>query len=83
MRFIQIIRLIDVFYIGIFLIYVATKFSLPTPIKIQLIILGVATILYNGYQFLSTYQVSENKISVVSSPIEPIFDMATETPLAI
>lgn len=67
MRLIQIIRLIDVFYIGVFLIFVAVKFPLPTSIKIQLIILGIATILYNGYEFVKAYRASENDISVVSS----------------
>jgi len=76
MSLVQFIRLIDVFYIGIFLIYVALKFSLPGPIKTQLIILGIATILYNGYRFIRSFQVSENKISVVSSPMDPILDMA-------
>ncbi len=67
MRLIQIIRLIDVFYVGIFLIFVAINYALPRSIKIQLIILGIATILYNGYHFIKSYQNSEKEFSVVSS----------------
>ena len=76
MKLVQIIRLIDVFYIGGFLIYVAVKFPLPTGIKGQLIMLGVATILYNGYQFIKKYDVSENELSIVSSPMDPLYVMA-------
>jgi len=67
MNIVQIIRLIDVFYIGIFLIYVGFRFSLPSMVKAQLIILGVSTILYNGYEFLRTAKVSENRLTVVPS----------------
>ncbi len=76
MNVIQIIRLIDVFYIGIFLIYVALRFPLPGMIKTQLIILGISTILYNGYKFIRTFQVSENKLSVVSSSKESTQNIA-------
>jgi len=76
MKLVQIIRLIDVFYIGIFLIYVALKFTLPPAIKFQLIMLGTATILYNAYRFVKAYRNSENDISVVSSYTEPLYDIA-------
>jgi len=47
----QLIRILDVFYIGIFLIFVASKYKLPSGIKIQLIVVGIGIILYNGFNF--------------------------------
>ncbi len=52
----QIIRIIDVFYIGLLLIWVAVRFSMPQIVKVQLIITGIATILYNGYNFYIEFQ---------------------------
>ena len=49
----QIVRLIDVFYVGALLIFVGSKFEMPMVIRIQLIIIGIATILYNGFRFLN------------------------------
>ncbi len=48
----QQIRLIDVFFIGPFLIYVAAKQNLPVYTKGTLILIGVLTILYNFNNYL-------------------------------
>lgn len=50
----QFTRVADVFLIGPFLIYVATLKVLPTYIRVMLFILGVATIIYNGINYLKT-----------------------------
>ena len=49
---VQMIRLIDVFFIAPVLIYAGTKQELPKSLRYTLIILGVATFLYNGHHFL-------------------------------
>lgn len=48
----QIVRLIDVFLIGPVLIYASTFKSLPNVLRYLLLILGIATILYNGNNYL-------------------------------
>ncbi len=57
----QVIRLIDVFYIGVILIWIAFRFDLPVAVKVQLVILGGATIIYNGYNWVKERQ-KENLI---------------------
>jgi hypothetical protein len=49
---VQTIRLIDVLFIGPFLIYVGTNKELSLPIRLALIGLGAATIIYNGNNYL-------------------------------
>ena len=53
---VQDIRLIDVFMISPFLIYVGMQKSLANPIRIGLVGIGVATLLYNGYNYLKNKQ---------------------------
>ena len=50
---VQTIRLIDVFAIAPILIYSGTKESmLPKWVKMSLVVIGIATILYNGTNYL-------------------------------
>ena len=49
----QTIRLIDVFAIGPFMIYVGTKKELSNEVRLTLWGLGLATILYNGINYLN------------------------------
>ena len=49
---VQDIRLIDVFVIGPFLIYVGMKKELSLPVRLALIGFGAATIIYNGNNYL-------------------------------
>jgi hypothetical protein len=53
---VQDIRLIDVLFIGPFLIYVGTKKELSLPLRLTLIGLGAATIIYNGNNYLKNKQ---------------------------
>lgn len=48
----QLVRLIDVFFIGPFLIYVAMKADLGKVTKFVLLIIGIATIIYNGSNYI-------------------------------
>lgn len=48
----QAIRLADVFIVGPVLIYASTFNSLPKPLRFMLFIIGLATILYNGNNYL-------------------------------
>lgn len=50
--FTQIIRLADVFLIGPILIYASFFKTLPTPLRILLFVIGVATIIYNGRNYI-------------------------------
>ena len=52
MKTVQYIRLIDVFAIAPFLVYVGTDKALPAGIRYGLIGIGIATFLYNGYNYL-------------------------------
>jgi hypothetical protein len=49
---VQKVRLIDVFVIAPFLMYVGSKKTLSDPIRIGLWTIGIATLLYNGHHFL-------------------------------
>ena len=53
---VQDIRLIDVFILGPFLIYVGTKKELSLPIRLILLGFGAATIIYNGNNYLKNKQ---------------------------
>lgn len=48
----QNIRLVDVFLIAPLLIYAGTKKDLATWLRIALIGIGIATLLYNGINYL-------------------------------
>lgn len=49
---VQQIRLADVFLIGPFLIYAGCKKELPSTVRDLLILIGTATILYNGIKYI-------------------------------
>lgn len=50
---VQDVRLMDVFLIAPFLIFVGVKYkTLPMPVRGVLIGLGAATLFYNGYNYL-------------------------------
>jgi len=49
---VQDIRLIDVFVIGPFLMYVGMKKELSLPVRLTLLGFGAATIIYNGNNYL-------------------------------
>lgn len=53
---VQTVRLIDVFLIAPFLMYVGTNKSLSTPVRATLWGLGIATLLYNGHHYLKNKQ---------------------------
>lgn len=55
----QFVRLADVFFIGPFMIYAAGKSKLSKTDRATLIGLGIATILYNGYNYIKQ---KENEI---------------------
>jgi hypothetical protein len=48
----QNIRLVDVFLIGPVLIYASTFKTLPTYLRVALLLIGVATIIYNGNNYI-------------------------------
>lgn len=58
----QSVRLADVFFIGPFMIYAAGKSKLNKIDRATLIGLGVATILYNGYNYIKqkNYEIKKN-----------------------
>lgn len=49
---VQDIRLIDVFVIGPFLLYVGNKKELSLPVRLTLLGFGAATIIYNANNYL-------------------------------
>jgi hypothetical protein len=49
---VQDIRLMHLLFIGPFLIYVGTKKELSLPVRLTLVGLGAATIIYNGNNYL-------------------------------
>jgi len=55
----QSVRLADVFFIGPFMIYAAGKSKLSKTDRATLVGLGIATILYNGYNYIKQ---KENEI---------------------
>jgi len=48
----QAVRLVDVFIIGPILIYASTFKTLPSYLRIALLLIGVATIIYNGNNYI-------------------------------
>jgi len=61
MKTVQLIRLIDVFFVGPFLIYIGSKEGINERDKFLLTGIGISTILYNTYHFVEEY--SENKVT--------------------
>lgn len=49
---VQQVRLLDVFVVAPFCFYVASFKTLPTPVRAGLVILGAATLIYNGNNYL-------------------------------
>jgi hypothetical protein len=49
---VQQVRLIDVFVIAPFCIYVASQKKLSNPIRLGLVVLGISTFIYNGNNYL-------------------------------
>lgn len=49
---VQQVRLLDVFLVAPFCFYVATYKTLPTPVRAGLVVLGAATLIYNGNNYL-------------------------------
>jgi hypothetical protein len=48
----QQVRLLDVFLVAPFLIYTSTLKGNPSWVRLSLLVLGVATLLYNGSNYL-------------------------------
>jgi hypothetical protein len=48
----QMVRLVDVFFIGPLLIYASTFKALPSYLRVALLLIGIATIVYNGNNYL-------------------------------
>lgn len=48
----QWVRVIDILFIGPFLIYVSSYKRLPKFVRVVLFIIGVATIVYNGNNYI-------------------------------
>jgi hypothetical protein len=48
----QNIRLLDVFFIGPFLIYAGCQKSLSPAVRTMLIVIGAGTVIYNGARYI-------------------------------
>jgi hypothetical protein len=53
---VQKVRLLDVFVVAPFLFYVGTRKELPQTLRLGVVALGVATLLYNGKNYLDAIQ---------------------------
>ena len=53
---VQNIRLLDVFVVSPFLFYVGTRKELSQTLRLGVIILAMATIIYNGKNYLNALQ---------------------------
>lgn len=53
---VQQVRLLDVFVVAPFCFYVASYKSLPAPVRAGLLVLGAATLIYNGNNYLKNTQ---------------------------
>jgi len=53
---VQQVRLLDVFVVAPFLFYVGTKKELPKTLRLGLIVLAGATLIYNGRNYLNALQ---------------------------
>ena len=57
----QYVRILDVLYIGPFMIYAAGKTKLSKADRATLIGLGIATIIYNGYNYIKQQKYETKK----------------------
>jgi hypothetical protein len=53
---VQSVRLLDVFVVAPFLFYVGTRKELPQTLRLGLIVLAAATLIYNGKNYLDALQ---------------------------
>lgn len=53
---VQKVRLLDVFVVAPFLFYVGTRKELPQTIRLGVIVLAAATLIYNGKNYLDAVQ---------------------------
>jgi hypothetical protein len=53
---VQKVRLLDVFVVAPFLFYVGTRKELPQTLRLGLIVLAAATLIYNGKNYLDALQ---------------------------
>ncbi len=53
---VQTIRLLDVFFVAPVLIYAGLQEKLPKPLRATLIMLGIATFVYNGHHYLKNLE---------------------------
>jgi hypothetical protein len=53
---VQKVRLLDVFVVAPFLFYVGTRKELPQTLRLGLIVLAAATLIYNGKNYLNALQ---------------------------
>lgn len=53
---VQTVRLLDVFVVTPFLLYVGTRKELPKHLRTGVVALAVATFLYNGKNYLDALQ---------------------------
>ncbi len=53
---VQNVRLLDVFVVAPFLFYVGTRKELPQTLRLGLIVLAAATLIYNGKNYLDALQ---------------------------
>jgi hypothetical protein len=53
---VQSVRILDVFVVAPFLFYVGTRKELPQTLRLGLIVLAAATLIYNGKNYLSALQ---------------------------
>ena len=49
----QFVRLLDVFVLGPLMIYVASRYRIRQPQRALLLVTGVATIVYNGINYVN------------------------------
>ena len=65
----QTIRLVDVFLLGPFMLWVATrKTAVPTPARIILGVSGIGTVVYNGINYLKVSE-AERRSGSATAPI--------------
>ena len=53
---VQKVRLLDVFVVAPFLFYVGTRKELSQTLRLGVIVLGAATLIYNGKNYLNALQ---------------------------
>jgi hypothetical protein len=53
---VQKVRLLDVFVVAPFLFYVSTRKELPQTLRLGVFVLGAATLIYNGINYINALQ---------------------------